>query len=57
MDIDEDNKDSLTLGTSSTGGQIKIYFNIDDDDDYLIKKFDKAIKYWKKISLISGKSK
>ena len=50
-------QDSLTLGTSNTGGQVKIYFNIDDDENILIKKFDKALKLWKNISVLSGRAK
>jgi len=50
--------DSLTIGASATGGQIKIYFDMDKDSyEEIAGKCDKALKLWKAITTLSGKSR
>jgi len=50
--------DSLTLGSSNAGGQIKIYFDIDTESyEQIASKCDKALKLWKAIVTLSGKGK
>ncbi len=48
--------DSFTIGTPSTGGSIKVYFDM-LDEEVVIKKIDLAIKYWKNSISISGKAR
>jgi len=48
--------DSFSIGTSATGGSIKVYFEDIHSED-TIKKIDKAISLWKNAQIVSGKVK
>jgi hypothetical protein len=50
--------DSFTIGSSTTGGQLKVYFDIDTETyEQIASKCDKIIKLWKATCVISGKAK
>ena len=55
MNEEQEKKDSFSIGTASTGGAVKVYFDINDPE--AITKMDKAIQLWKNAQVVSGKAK
>ena len=54
--MEEELKDSFSIGTPATGGSIKVYFDILNTDE-AVKKIDEAIRLWKNATSISGRGK
>lgn len=48
--------DSFSIGTSATGGVIKVYFDILDTEN-TDKKITEAIRLWKNACVVSGRGK
>jgi len=49
-------QDSFSIGTASTGGAVKVYFE-DIGSPEAVTKIDTAIRLWKNAQVISGKAK
>ncbi len=48
-----ENQDSFSIGTASTGGNVKVFFK-DIHSEEAVDKIDQAIKLWKNAKTITG---
>lgn len=55
MDKEISHQAHFQIGTSATGGVVKVYFDDFSDEEDCVKKINQAIMYWKHSRVKSGK--